>query len=456
MKKKIIYFSSLTLTAIFLFYCIFINSTYSKFDSANVKNTINYLSSDVFNGRLAGSVENSMVSTIIKNRFISYGLKSLSDSYTEDFQVTCPVKLGSDGYMKISLPSGEQVDFNYGIDFKEDMINFKNNTFTFSNADSINIFSSSIEVCCDEGKILFFVCDNDNLLFRSSFLKDFPFDATIMITKNTYKSLVASLLNGDSIELHIPFTTEEKTINNVIGVIKGSNKNLPPLILTAHYDHLGSDGVNNIYSGALDNASGISVVLEFCRSLSTYAKPDRDIIFVALNAEEFGLLGSQKFAEDNYFNIKNSEVINFDMIGAKDTPISIMQSSAYKNKDSKLLTEITKICTDNSKTYEVLYEDSSDHSSFNNLDIDAITLCHEDKSALHTPNDTIDNIDEKAITDVYEIVQAKIDDACYNSFDTFLYSKKSIYLCSIILISLLIIGLLNTNLIKGEKINKKH
>ena len=75
MKKKIIYFSSLTLTAIFLFYCIFINSTYSKFDSANVKNTINYLSSDVFNGRLAGSVENSMVSTIIKNRFISYGLK---------------------------------------------------------------------------------------------------------------------------------------------------------------------------------------------------------------------------------------------------------------------------------------------------------------------------------------------------------------------------------------------
>ena len=46
-------------------------------------------------------------------------------------------------------------------------------------------------------------------------------------------------------------------------------------------------------------------------------KPKRSIIFVALNAEELGLKGSSFFAENNYFDIKNSKVINFDMIGVE-------------------------------------------------------------------------------------------------------------------------------------------
>ena len=100
-----------------------------------------------------------------------------------------------------------------------------------------------------------------------------------MISQNTFNKVLNSLNEGKEISIHIPFEEEEKTISNVIGVIKGFNSSLPPFIVTAHYDHLGKDGLGVNYSGALDNASGTSFLLELSRSLSTYGKPKRDIIF---------------------------------------------------------------------------------------------------------------------------------------------------------------------------------
>ena len=103
-----------------------------------------------------------------------------------------------------------------------------------------------------------------------------------MVSNSAFEKISNSLSQGKEISIHIPFEEEEKTISNIIGVIKGSNSKLAPFIITAHYDHLGKDGLGNTYSGALDNASGASFLLELSRSFATYGKPKRDIIFVAL------------------------------------------------------------------------------------------------------------------------------------------------------------------------------
>ena len=379
MRKKLIYLLSLSITFILLFFLILLNYSYSDFDSSNVKETISLLSSETYNGRLAGSTENAMVADFIENKFRESNLKPYGDdSYKKDFDTICPVYTNTTPYLKI-LSNGEvEEELQYGIDFKEDMINFRGNTFTFSNKDKISSFFLSIEVTTSENKFLFFVPKEEELYFRSSFMSDFPYDAVIMITENTKNKIITSLNEGKEISIHIPFESETKTISNVVGVIEGTDKEAAPLVITAHFDHLGQDGLGNIYGGALDNASGTSFILELQRSLSTFAKPNRDIIFVALNAEEFGLLGSKQFAEENIFNIKNSEVMNFDMVGITGFPITFMQGVDFKDKDSELLNSLEEICKKNNTSYEVLYQDSSDHASFNKLGIDAVSFCHSD------------------------------------------------------------------------------
>ncbi|WP_195986285.1 M28 family metallopeptidase [Clostridium sp. D53t1_180928_C8] len=453
MKKKIIYFSLLSITSFLLLFTIYLNNTYSPFDSSNVRNNIYVLSSDTLAGRLAGSTENSMTGDIIKNRFKNSGLTTLNNdgNYSQNFNTICPVITNTSPYLKIESNGEIEEELKYGVDFKEDMINFKNNTFYFSASDKINSYLAYMEVSCADGNFLIYVPKDNNFSFRSSFFSDFAKDAVIMVSNSTFEKISNGLKEGKQISIHIPFEEEEKTISNIVGVINGSNSSLPPFIITAHYDHLGKDGLGNTYSGALDNASGSSFLLELSRSLATYGKPERDIIFVALNAEEFGLLGSKAFAESNLFNIQDSKVINFDMIGSADYPISFMQGSKFKNTNSELLNSLKELCESNNVSYEVLYEDSSDHASFNNLNIDAVSFCHSDKTRIHTPSDTLEYIDTNAIDVVYSIVDKEIKNSCYSTFTRFMYSSKSLLLISIMLILLICWGIFD----KGKIITDK-
>lgn len=445
MRKKLIYLLSLALNIIFLFFIILLNFTYSPFESSNVVNTIELLSSDTYNGRLAGSIENTMVASYLEKQFIDNNVKPYKDSYIDNFTTICPIPTNTNPYLKI-LSNGEVVEeFKYGVDFKEDLINFKNNTFSFSNSDKVSSFMSAIEVVTSTNKFLFFVPKDEDFSFRSSFMSDFPFDAIIMITENTKNKILSSLKDGKEITIHLPFESKSKTISNVVGVIEGTDKTQPPLILTAHFDHLGKDGIGNKYGGALDNASGTGFILELQRSLSTLSKPNRDIIFVALNAEEFGLLGSKYFAEKNIFNIKDAEIINFDMVGASNFPITFMQGVNFKDKDSELLESLKSICDKNNTPYIVEYQDSSDHASFNKFGFDSLTISHSDLSKIHTPNDTIEFIDSKAIETVFDVMQKKIIDTCYSPLTMFLYNKLLILLLTITLLFLICLPIFNKN-----------
>ena len=444
MRKKVFYSSGILLTTILLIISLFFNFTYSPFKAKNVKENISLLASDSYEGRLAGNAGNILVENYITEAFDKSLANPISENYKEEFTAIAPFKTDGEAFINVSTNGGSIIDkFEYGVDFKEDLINFRNTSFTFSKglAESsnqrINIYTRSIEVI-DNGKtFLFYIPTDNNFDFRSSFLSDLLYDMLVLITTETYNKMINYLRDGSVISVNIPYEVRETSLNNIVGFIEGKDTSLPPLVLTAHFDHLGVDGYNNLYGGALDNASGTSFLLELLRSYSTYPQPNRNIIFVALNAEEFGLLGSKAFAEKNYELIKNSEVINFDMIGSEDYPITLMVGSTFKTKNSDLLNSIEKMAYDKNIKTRVVYEDSSDHASFNNLGIDSLSFCHSDLTRIHTPNDTVEFISLSAIDSAYDLLEDKINEN-YNSYLLFFYKPYSLLTFSLILILLIL------------------
>jgi Zn-dependent M28 family amino/carboxypeptidase len=89
---------------------------------------------------------------------------------------------------------------------------------------------------------------------------------------------------------------------NVIGVLEGSDPKLKDqaVVYTAHHDHLGvGEPVNGdaIYNGAVDNASGMGILLELARAFAAAPlRPRRSIVFAAVTGEEAGLRGSAYYA----------------------------------------------------------------------------------------------------------------------------------------------------------------
>lgn len=104
--------------------------------------------------------------------------------------------------------------------------------------------------------------------------------------------------------------------NNVIAKIKGTKRPDETIIYTAHWDHLGiGEPVNgdSIYNGAVDNAAGVAALFEIARAFqSAKIKPERTVVFMAVTAEEQGLLGSAYYSNNPIFPI-NKTVANLNM-----------------------------------------------------------------------------------------------------------------------------------------------
>jgi Zn-dependent M28 family amino/carboxypeptidase len=103
---------------------------------------------------------------------------------------------------------------------------------------------------------------------------------------------------------------------NVIGVLEGAQIPDEYVMFTAHWDHLGiGEPLNGdkIYNGAVDNASGVALMMDIARAFTKAAKPKRSLIFMAVTGEEQGLLGSEYYAEDPVFPLnKTLADINID------------------------------------------------------------------------------------------------------------------------------------------------
>ena len=141
--------------------------------------------------------------------------------------------------------------------------------------------------------------------------------------------LVSKVSEGGQFELQIPkLIGGEATVQNTIGVLKGSDPTLQneAIIFTAHLDHIGAttgpgDTINN---GADDDATGVTGVLSLADAYGIMkTPPKRTVIFMTLWGEEKGLLGSRYYANNPTWPLKKIVAnINLEMIGRPEAGAS--------------------------------------------------------------------------------------------------------------------------------------
>jgi Zn-dependent M28 family amino/carboxypeptidase len=128
-------------------------------------------------------------------------------------------------------------------------------------------------------------------------------------------------LPGATASFKIENTLRKIDSHNVIAKLEGSDPALKDqyVIYTAHWDHLGRDPElkgDQIYNGAADNASGSAGLLEIARAYTKLSPaPKRSILFLSVTSEEQGLLGTQYYATNPLYPLKNTLAdINMDVL----------------------------------------------------------------------------------------------------------------------------------------------
>jgi Zn-dependent M28 family amino/carboxypeptidase len=129
---------------------------------------------------------------------------------------------------------------------------------------------------------------------------------------------------GATATSHIVSKVRKFETANVLGLLEGSDplRKDEVVIFTSHYDHLGlgkAEKGDAIFNGAVDNASGVAVLLEIARAYRAAAlrgaRPPRSILFMATAAEEGGLRGSQYYADHPTFSPRKiAAALNIDGI----------------------------------------------------------------------------------------------------------------------------------------------
>lgn len=104
---------------------------------------------------------------------------------------------------------------------------------------------------------------------------------------------------------------------NVIGILPGKTRPDEYVLYSAHWDHLGrcdaAPDSDDICNGALDNATGTAALVALAEAHAKAGQPDRSIIFLAVTAEESGLLGSKYYAENPVYPLgKTVGGVNMD------------------------------------------------------------------------------------------------------------------------------------------------
>ncbi|QQS44760.1 MAG: M28 family peptidase [Acidobacteriota bacterium] len=121
-------------------------------------------------------------------------------------------------------------------------------------------------------------------------------------------------------DISIKTSLREVDSRNVIALLEGSDPSLRNeyIVYTAHWDHMGRDETltgDQIFNGALDNASGTSVLLEIAEAFTKLpAPPKRSILFLAVTAEEKGLLGAKYYAANPLYPLDRT-LANINMDG---------------------------------------------------------------------------------------------------------------------------------------------
>lgn len=238
--------------------------------------------------------------------------------------------------------------------------------------------------------------------------------------KSHYKSngIVTPIGNDDYFQ-EVPKSFLPGGVNaseNVVAFIKGTEKPDEILVISAHYDHIGTKG-DEIFNGADDDGSGTVAVLEIAEAFKLASKagkgPKRSILFLNLTAEEKGLYGSKWYVENPIFPLKNHVAnLNIDMIGRVDPAHEDKPNFVYLIGSDKLSSELHNLSEEANKEFvnldlDYTYNDEndpnrfyyrSDHYNFAKNNIPIIFYFNGVHADYHKATDTADKINYELLT----------------------------------------------------------
>ena len=150
-------------------------------------------------------------------------------------------------------------------------------------------------------------------------------------------------------------TVSRITTRNIVGVVEGRTRPGEYLLYTAHWDHLGRKpdlpGPDKIYNGAIDNGIGVSSILEIAEAfVQSDTPPERSVAFLCWTLEEQGLLGSEYFAKNPLWPLKNivagiNQDGNLPQGGARDMVIVGSGASELEDMFADVLRSQSRVIT---------------------------------------------------------------------------------------------------------------
>ena len=367
-------------------------------DECVIGKVMEYLTSDECNGRLVGTEGNRLAEKYIADMFEGFGLSPYKGNYYQPYEQS--ITIIDNSKVKLRLSSGEIKDFIYGQDFIESR---------FCNEEiKLPIYTEAKDkeeciVIVENHEDLRYLLVKENvkgILMLQDILHRSPPSPqkyenknVFYITKDTYNLLKNNI--GETVEIAMSYKDETLMVNNVLGRIPGRTSE-KAILITAHLDHLGGTG-DYIWRGALDDSSGVAVLLEMARRLGEYSKENtfsRDILFCATNGEETGLKGSKNLYDllkKDYIDIID---INFDCIGEKNVNEVLIECKG-NDKMVEFSKNIVEFLNKNDiKSTFATEIGVSDHLSFDNS---MLITTGFDSEPIHTIADTVDKVDVKAM-----------------------------------------------------------
>lgn len=208
---------------------------------------------------------------------------------------------------------------------------------------------------------------------------------------------------------------------NVLGKLRGCQQAQRYVVVTAHYDHLGIGG-GRIHPGADDNASGVAAMLMLAEQLQndeSSCSPALSWLFLATDAEENGLHGSQAFVDQPPVDLDRVALnLNLDMIARGERRNRLYLTGARGNRplvrhldslDSPLHLRLHGHRGPSQGRRSALRPDwpqSSDHGPFHRAGVDYLFFGGMDHADYHQPSDTWERIDPEFLEASLQIILA--------------------------------------------------
>jgi hypothetical protein len=191
---------------------------------------------------------------------------------------------------------------------------------------------------------------------------------------------------------------------NIVGVLPGTNPEWKdqPVLVTAHYDHLGrgwpdahAGDAGKVHPGADDNASGVAVLLELARNLASGDRMQRPVVFVLFSGEEAGRAGSKHYAANppGRFALAGTiGVVNLDTVGRLgDRKVTVLGTGTATEWPH--IFRGAGFVTGLDGQYPPGQWEASDQASFIEKGVPAVQIFSGPHTDYHRPSDTAEKLD---------------------------------------------------------------